>query len=76
MSIRRLLLSPLLLLVALATVLGAGTVSASATHGPETRVRAFDTVAVDGVSTPRATSRGLTLIARRTFESVASLLDF
>ena len=50
---RRLLLSPPLLLVALATILatilGAGTVSASASHGPETRVRATPTAMADAV---------------------------
>ena len=45
---RRLLLSPLLL-VALATVLGGGTVSASAAHGSETRVRAIPTAMADAV---------------------------
>ena len=49
MSTRRLLLSPLMLLVALLTVLAGGTVSASAGHGPETRVRAIPSAAVDAV---------------------------
>jgi hypothetical protein len=46
---RRLLLSPLLVLVALVTVLAGGTVSASTGHGPETRVSAFEHVTVDNV---------------------------
>lgn len=46
---RRLLLSPPLLLVALATILGAGTVSAFAAHGPETRVRAIPAAMADAV---------------------------
>jgi hypothetical protein len=46
---RRLLLSPLLLLVALATVLTAGSVSASAGPGSETRVRAIPTATADAV---------------------------
>lgn len=46
---RRLLLSPLLLLVALITVLTAGTMSASATHESETRVRAIPTTTDDAV---------------------------
>lgn len=52
MSTRRLLLSPLLLLIALTTILGAGTVSASAAHRSETRVRAIDTAVVERVGQP------------------------
>ena len=44
---RLLILSPLLLLVALTTVVGARTPSASAAHGPETRVRAIPTATAD-----------------------------
>ena len=47
--VRRVVPTPLLLLVALITVLGAGTVSASAGHGPETRVRAVPTATADAV---------------------------
>jgi hypothetical protein len=57
-SIRGLLLSPLLLLVALVTVLTAGTVSAAAAHGSETRVRAFDTPTANAVGQPSSESAG------------------
>lgn len=55
---RRLLLSPLLVLVALATVLGAGTVSASAAHGSETRVRAIPTATADAVGPQSSETAG------------------
>ena len=45
----RLLLWPLLLIVALITTLGLGTPSAAAASGPETRVRAIPAVTVDSV---------------------------
>lgn len=57
-SIRGLLLSPLLLLVALVTVLTAGTVSAAAAHGSETRVRAFDTPTANAVGQPSSETAG------------------
>lgn len=47
---RRLVVSPLLLLVALVTILTAGTVSASAAHGSGTRVRAIDSAVVERVA--------------------------
>ena len=49
---RRLLLSPLWLLIALATMLGLNASSAAAGGGLETRVRAFDHVTVDAVGQP------------------------
>lgn len=49
MNVRSRLASLLLLLVALATVLTAGTVSASAAHRPETRVRAINTPTANAV---------------------------
>lgn len=49
MNTRRLPLSPLLFLVALLTVLAGGTVSASAGHGSETRVRAIPTATAAAV---------------------------
>lgn len=52
------LLSPLLLLVALITVLTAGTVSASAAHGPETRVRAIPTTTAAAVGQPSSETAG------------------
>ena len=55
---RRLLLSPLLLLVALITVLATGTVSASAAHRSETRVRAIATVTADAVGQPSSETAG------------------
>lgn len=55
---RRLLLSPLLVLVALSAVLTAGTLSASASSGPGTRVRAIPTAAVDAVGQPRSETAG------------------
>jgi hypothetical protein len=55
---RRLLLSPLLLLVALVTVLTGGSVSAAAAHGSETRVRAIATVTVDAVGQPSGETAG------------------
>ena len=45
----RLVLSPLLLLVALLTTLGIGTPSAAAASGPETRVRAIPTATAQAV---------------------------
>lgn len=46
------------LLVALFTVLAAGTVSASATHGPETRVRAIPTAIADAVGQQSSEAAG------------------
>ena len=46
---RRLLLSPLLLIIALITTPGLGTPSAAAGSATETRVRAFEHVSVDSV---------------------------
>jgi hypothetical protein len=57
-STRRLLLSPLLLLVALVTIFTGGTVSASAGHGPETRVRAIQTATADAVGQPSSETAG------------------
>jgi hypothetical protein len=51
-------LSPLLLLVALITVLTAETVSASAGHGPETRVRAIPTATAAAVGQPSSETAG------------------
>ena len=50
MNTRRLLLSPLVLLIALAAMLGLNASSAAAGGGPETRVRAFDHATVDIVA--------------------------
>jgi hypothetical protein len=55
---RWLLLSPLLLLVALAAILTAGTTSVSAAHGPETRVRAIPAAAVDAVGQQSSETAG------------------
>ena len=47
---RRLLLSPLWLLVALVSTLGPGVTSAAAHANPETRVRAFEHATIDNVA--------------------------
>ena len=49
MNTRRLLLSPLVLLIALAAMLGLNASSAAAGGRPETRVRAFEHITVDSV---------------------------
>lgn len=72
MSTRRLLLSPLVFLVALLTVLGGGTVSASAGHRSETRVRALDTAVVDGVGQPSRETPGSVGCLRPTQPGLAS----
>ena len=69
---RRLLLSPLLLLVALATVLTAGTVSASAGHGPQTRVRAFDTTTANAVGQQSSETAGSVGCLRPSQPAIAS----
>ena len=58
MNTRRLLLSPLVLLIALAAILGLNASSAAAGGGLETRVRAIDHITVDAVGQPSSETAG------------------